>query len=71
MIDHERHVGGEGLTHRLAVLIALGNGEEFEVFLDGVCDSVQHACAFGHRGLAPRILRGVGGIERKLDVRRR
>ena len=70
VIRRQRDVGGERLAHRLAVLPALGDGEQLEVVLDRVRHLVQHARALGRRGLAPGVLGRVGRVERELDVRR-
>ena len=70
VVGRERDVGGERLAHRLAVLPALGDGQQLEVLLDRVRDLVQDARALGRRGLAPGVLCGVCRVERELDVLR-
>ena len=68
VVGRQRDVGGARLADRLAVVVALGDRERLEVLLDRVGDAVQHPRALGRRGLAPRVLGGVRGVERQLDV---
>jgi hypothetical protein len=41
MVDGQRHVRGQRLADRLAVVPGLGDGEQFQVVLDRVGDLVQ------------------------------
>ena len=68
VIDCEWHVCGHGFADGLAIVPGLAGGEQFEVFLHAVRDTVEHQGAFGNRGFAPGILRGMGSIEGKFDV---
>ena len=68
MVCRERDVGGERLAHRLAVVPALGHGEQLGVLFDRVGDPVEHERPFRHRPIAPGVLGGVGGVECELDV---
>ncbi|MNM70584.1 hypothetical protein D3C81_822170 [compost metagenome] len=68
VIDRQWDVGVEGFTDRLAVVPGFGDGQDFEVLFDAVGDSQQDVGAVLHRGTAPGIGSGVGGIEGFVDV---
>jgi hypothetical protein len=68
VIDGQRHVGGERLANWLAIVDGLGKREVREVLFHAISDGQQLGGAFGGRGLAPRGLGGMGGIERLVDV---
>ena len=68
VVDRQRDVGAERLTHRLAVVPALDDGQLLEVGLHHVRDRVQHGRPLGGRPRGPRVLGRVGGVERELDV---
>src|SRR5690606_26605471 len=53
---------------RLAVVPGLGNGQHFEVLFDTVGDFQQDVGAVLHRGTAPGVGGGVGGVERLVDI---
>jgi ParB family chromosome partitioning protein len=68
VVDGERHVGGERLADRLAVVPRLDQRELLEIGLHAVGDPVQDRGARGGRGLAPGRRSGVRGVEREVDV---
>ncbi|MNQ26493.1 hypothetical protein D3C85_397320 [compost metagenome] len=68
VVGGQRHVGVEGFAHGLAVVPGFGHGQHFEVGLDAVGDFQQHQRTGLHRGLAPGIGGGMGGIQSTLDV---
>jgi hypothetical protein len=70
VVGGERDVGGPRLADRLAVVVALGDRQHLEVLLDRVGDAQQDPGALGRRRRAPRVLRGMGGVQRELDVSR-
>ena len=70
VVGGQGDVGGEGLAYRLAVLVALGDGEHLEVLLDRVGNRVEHRRALGRRLGAPGVLGRVGGVERQLHILR-
>ena len=70
VVDRQRDVGVERLTHRLAVLPALGDGEHLQVGLHRIGHRVEHRGALGRRAPPPRVLGGVRGIDGPLDVDR-
>ena len=47
VIGRERDVGGQRLTHRLAVLVALCNREHLHVLVDRVGDGIQDGGSIG------------------------
>ena len=54
VVDGQRHVGGQGLADRLAVVPGLGERRAWlQVLLDPVGDLVQDRGPLGRRGLAP------------------
>ena len=69
VVDGERHVGEGRLADRLAVVPGFGGGEHREVLLHPVGDPVQDVGTLGGRGLAPRGLGLVRGVERAVDCR--
>ena len=69
MVDRERNVGICRLADRLAVVPGFGLGEQVEVFLEPVRDLQENVRTCRGRGPAPVALRGMGGVEGKLDVR--
>ena len=71
VVNRERQVGGERLTHRLAVVPTLGNGQHFEMLLHRICNFVQDTCPLCWCCFSPCIFGGMGGIERDLDILRR
>ena len=70
MVDGERDVGGHRLADRLAVVPRFGERDLLQIRFDAVGDLVEHLRAFGDRGAAPGVFRGVRGVESGLDVRR-
>ena len=69
VVDGERQVGGQRLPHGLAVLPTLDDGELLEVVLDALSDLQEHIGTLGGTRPAPRVLGGMRGIEREVDVR--
>ncbi|MCY1200129.1 hypothetical protein D9M72_115550 [compost metagenome] len=68
VVDRQRQVGGGGFAHRLAVVDALGHGQQLQVGLDAVGDAAQDIGALGGGGVGPRGLGGVGGVQRGVDI---
>ncbi|MNX77413.1 hypothetical protein D3C86_1089540 [compost metagenome] len=70
VVDSQRNIGGQGLTHRLAVVPGFGLGHGLKIDLDAVGDTIEDKRALGDAGLAPGVLGGMGGVQRQLDVGR-
>ena len=68
VVHRQRQVGGETFADRLAVVPGLGNGEHRQVLLQRVGDLEQDVRALGGRRLSPLGRRGMGGVERRVDV---
>ena len=68
MVDGERQVGRHRLADRLAVIPCLDNGQLFQIGFHPVGDAVEDERPFGDGCAAPAILRGMGGVQRKIDV---
>ena len=68
VVGGQGNVGVEGLAHGLAVVPGLGDGEQFQVLLDAVGDLQQDVRTLLHRGAAPGLGGGVGGVEGLVDV---
>jgi len=68
MVRRERDVDREWLAHRLAVVPALGDREHLAVRVDDVRDRVEDPRTIGDGRLGPRVLGGVGGVERQFDI---
>ena len=68
VIDGQRDVGGECLTHGLAVVPGLGDGQHLEVLLETVGDLQQDTGALLDGGLAPGGCGGVCCVDSLLDV---
>ena len=68
VVGGQGNVGVEGLAHGLAVVPGLGDGEQFQVLLDALGDLQQDVRTLLHRGTAPGVGGGVGGVEGLVDV---
>ena len=68
VVHGQRQVGSQGLTHGLAVVPGLADGEHLQVRLHAVGDLVQDVRAISRGGLAPRGRGSLGGVQRQLDV---
>ena len=68
VVDRQRDVGVEGFAHGFAVVPGFGDGQQFQVLFDAVGDFQQDQRALLHRGLAPRIGGGMGGVQGLVDV---
>ncbi len=68
VVGGQRHVGVQRLAHRLAVVPGLGDGQLFQVGFDAIGDLQQDQRAVLHRGLAPGIGSGMGGVQSLFDV---
>ena len=68
VVGGQGHVGVQRFAHGLAVVPGLGDGEHFQVGFDAVGDLQQDQRAVLHRGLAPGVGSGVGGVQRTVDV---
>ena len=62
VVHHQRHVGGQGLADRLAVVDGVAAGEKLEVLLGDVGDLVEDLGALGDGHRAPLVFGGMGGV---------
>ncbi|MCY1409593.1 hypothetical protein D9M71_249460 [compost metagenome] len=68
VVGGQRDIGVQRLADRLAVVPGFGDGEQFQVLLDAVGDLQQDVRAILHRGAAPCVGSGMGGIQGLVDV---
>jgi ParB family chromosome partitioning protein len=68
VVDDQRHVRIGGLADRLAVVERLDQRQQVQIGFQLVGDLVEDARALSDRGLAPGVLRLVGGVEGEFDV---
>ncbi len=68
VINRKRHIRGESLAHRLAVVVGLRDREQFEIRFHDVRDLQQHVGTFRDARASPCVLRSMCGIKCELDV---
>ena len=68
MVDRQRHICGQGLPHRLAVIPGFGDRQHFQIGFHAVGDAIDPVGPFRHRGAAPGVGGGMSGVQRQFDV---
>ena len=68
VVDGERNIGCKCFADRLAVVPGFDGRQHLEIFFHALRDQVQHIAARRGRGLAPRSLRSMCGVECAIDI---